>query len=229
MDDPLELIGDVPVVVEPVHPPMLVLGAGMPIIGLTPALLSSVESSGMLPDSALDPTADGGSAVPLAAEPDAAVVQPGAVAPADAIPLTPPPSKVELMPDADTLGALDMPAEPALQVGAGLNPAGLISVAPRPMPALDPVMPIEPVEPPDPLNPMAPLAPGMPSGDTAPIAGAAGVVDMVCAAAPAQLNKSTTAAADNRRMEISYPLSHGATTLMRSFCYINKHRNRARH
>jgi hypothetical protein len=109
---------------------------------------------------------------------------------------------------------------------AGLTPPGLISVAPRPMPALDPLIPVEP---PTPLNPVAPLAPGIPSGVAAPIAGAVGVVDMVCAAAAPQLNKSTTAAADNRRIEISFPLSHGTTTPAQSFCYIDKHRKRARH
>jgi hypothetical protein len=83
------------------------------------------------------------------------------------------------------------------------------------MPALDPLIPVEP---PVPYDPVAPLAPGIPSGETAPIAGAAGAVDIVCAAAAPQLNKRTTAAADNRRIEISYPLSHGTTMLMRSFC-----------
>lgn len=66
------------------------------------------------------------------------------------------------------------------------------------MPALDPLIPVEP---PIPYDPVAPLAPGIPSGVAAPSAGAAGVVDMVCAAATPQLNKSATAAADNRRIE----------------------------
>ena len=83
---------------------------------------------------------------------------------------------------------------------AGLTPPGSISVAPRPIPAPDPAVPVELA---DPLNPIVPLAPGIPSGDTEPIAGAVGVVDMVCAAAAPQLNKSATAAAGSRRMETS--------------------------
>jgi hypothetical protein len=183
----------------------LALGAGTPTSGLTPALLSSVDPSGMLPPATAPiPPKDGEISVPVAAEPDA-VAQPPDNVPADPIPLTPPPSNVELAPDDIPPGRPPMAEldEPKLQVGdtAGLRPPGLISVAPRPMPAL--VV----VEPPDPLNPIAPLAPGIPSGDTTPNAGAAGVVDMVCAAATPQLNKSATAAADNRRIEISCPLS----------------------
>jgi hypothetical protein len=207
----VELIDGVPGMVEPVVPPMLVLGVGMPIIGLTPELLSSVDPSGMVPESALGPTEDGGKGVPVVAEPTAVDAQP-VVMPAAPTPLSPPPSKLEPEP-------LAMPKdeEPELQPGdtAGLTPPGLISVAPRPMPALDPLVPVEP---PIPNEPVAPLAPGIPSGETAPKAGAAGLVDMVCAAAAPQLNKSITAAADNRRIEISCPLSHGTTMLMRSFC-----------
>ena len=69
-------------------PPMLVLGAGTPINGLTPALLSSVDPSGMVPESALGPTEDGGIAVPVAAEPTAVDAQPD-VTPADPTPLSP--------------------------------------------------------------------------------------------------------------------------------------------
>jgi hypothetical protein len=208
----VELIGGVPGRVEPTVPPMLVLGGGTPINGLTPALLSSVDPSGIFPESALGPTEDGGIAVPMVAEPDDAVVQPGTVVPADAIPLMPPPSKLEPVVDVDMPGPLEMPnpGEPTLQAGAGLSPPGLISVAPRPMPALDPLIPVEP---PIPYDPVAPLAPGIPSGVATPIAGAVGVVDMVCAAATPQLNKSATAAADNRRIEISCPVSSCATTL----------------
>jgi hypothetical protein len=202
----VELIGGVPGKVEPVVPPMPVLGIGMPISGLTPALLSSVDPSGIVPEGALGPAENGGRAVPVA-EPTAVDTQP-VVMPADPTPLSPPPSKLELEP-------LAMPEEeePGLHVGdtIGLRPPGSISVAPRPMPA-----PLEPVVPVGLVVPSKPLAPGIPSGDTAPIAGAVGVVDMVCAAATPQLNKSATAAADNRRIEISCPLSHGTTTLMRS-------------
>jgi hypothetical protein len=201
----VELIGGVPGRVEPMVPPMLVLGGGTPINGLTPALLSSVDPSGMVPEGPLGPTEDGGRGVPVA-EPTAVDTQP-VVMPADPTPLSPPPSKLELEP-------LAMPKdeEPELQPGetAGLIPPGLISVAPRPMPALDPLIPVEP---PIPYDPVAPLAPGIPSGVATPIAGAVGVVDMVCAAATPQLNKSATAAADNRRIEISCPLSNCATTL----------------
>jgi hypothetical protein len=93
----VELIDGVPGMVEPVVPPMLVLGVGMPIIGLTPELLSSVDPSGMVPECALGPTEDGGIAVPVAAEPTAVDAQPD-VTPADPTPLSPPPSKLELEP-----------------------------------------------------------------------------------------------------------------------------------
>jgi hypothetical protein len=109
---------------------------------------------------------------------------------------------------------------------AGLTPPELISVAPRPMPALDPLIPVEP---PTPLNPVAPLAPGIPSGVAAPIAGAVGVVDMVCAAAAPQLNKSTTAAADNRLIEIllSAVLRPNARSCDRSVTLISIENGRA--
>jgi hypothetical protein len=215
----VELIGGVPGKVEPVVPPMPVLGIGTPTSGLTPGLLSSVDPSGIVPERAPGPAEDGGRAVPVA-EPTAVDTQP-VVMPADPTPLSPPPSKLELEP-------LAMPEdeEPEGQLGetAGLVPPGSISVAPSPMP-LGPA----PAGLLEPLNPIVPLAPGIPSGDTAPIAGGVGVVDMVCAAAAPQLNKSATAAADNRLIEISCPLSHGTRTLMRSFCYIDKHRKRVRH
>jgi hypothetical protein len=203
--NPPVLIDGVPGMLEPMAPPMLVPGAGTPINGLTPALLSSVAPSGMLP--AVEPRDDGDSAVPTAAEPTDPVAQLPDVMPADPVALSPPPSKVEPAPAADMPAeplAMPREEEPELQVGdmAGLRPPGSISVAPSPMPALDPAMPVTPL---DPLNPIAPLAPGMPSGDTAPIAGAAGVVDMTCAEAAPLLNSSTTTAADNRRIETSHP------------------------
>lgn len=217
--------------VEPVHPPMLVLGGATPIIGLTPALSSSVAPSGMVPPGAAPaPANDGDGSVPLAAEPADTVAQPPDVRPADPIPLIPPPSKVELVPDADIPPeALAMPEdeEPELQVGdtIGLRPPGLISVAPKPMPALDPAIPVEPL---DPLIPIVPLAPGMPSGDTDPIAGAVGVVDMVCAATAPQLNKSPTAAADSRRIETPCPLlRRGRPDNDRSATWISIERSRA--
>jgi hypothetical protein len=89
----------VPGMLEPMVPPMLVLGAGTPISGLTPALLSSVDPSGMLLAPA--PADDGDSSVLLAAEPAGAVAQLLDVMPADPIPLSPPPSKAEPLVDAD--------------------------------------------------------------------------------------------------------------------------------
>jgi len=174
------------------------LGAGTPIIGLTPALLSSVAPSGMLP--AMEPGDDGDIAVPTVAGPTDPVAQLPDVMPADPVALIPPPSKAAPAPDAD-MPVLAVPEEeePTLQVGdtAGLSPPGSIPVAPSPMPALDPPMPVEPV---DGVDPIAPIVPGMPSGD----AGGMGVVDMTCAAAAPQLNSSTTAAADNCRIETSH-------------------------
>jgi hypothetical protein len=115
-----------------------------------------------------------------------------------------------------------------LQVGdtAGLSPAGLISVAPRPMPALDPVTLGEP---PVPYELVETLAPGIPSGDTARIAGAVGVVDMVCAAGAPQLNKSTSAAADNRLIEtlLSAVLRTNARSCDRSVTLISIENGRA--
>jgi hypothetical protein len=229
VDDPPVLLDDVPGRPKPVAPPMVVpgagrpmLGAGTPIIGLTPALLSSVAPSGMLP--AVEPGDDGDSAVPTAVEPTDPVAQLPDVMPADPVALIPPPSKAAPAPDADIpVEPLAMPEEeePRLQVGdtAGLSPPGSISVAPRPMPALDPVMPVEPV---GPLIPVAPVAPGIPSGDTARSAGAAGAVEMVCAAAAPQLNSSTIIAVDNRRIETSHPPLR-SRHLARSFSYMDKH------
>ena len=91
------LIDGVPGRVEPVDPTMPALGAGMPINGLTPALLSSVDPSGMVAESALGPTEDGGRGVPVVAEPTAVDAQP-VVMPAAPTPLSPPPSKLELEP-----------------------------------------------------------------------------------------------------------------------------------
>jgi hypothetical protein len=206
VNDPPVLIDDVPGRPKPVAPPMLMpgagtpmLGAGTPIIGLTPALPSSVAPSGMLP--APEPGDDGDSAVPTAVEPTDPVAQLPDVMPADPVALIPPPSKAAPAPDVD-MPVLAMPEEeePTLQVGdtAGLSPPGSIPVAPSPMPALDPAMPVEPV---DGVDPIAPIVPGIPSGD----AGGMGVVDMTCAAAAPQLNSSTTTAADNRRIETSHP------------------------
>jgi len=80
--------------VEPVQPPMLVAGGATPTSGLTPALLSSVDPSGMVPDKAPGPTEDGDGAVPLVPEPMDVEAQPEAV-PDDPSPLSPPPSKLE--------------------------------------------------------------------------------------------------------------------------------------
>jgi hypothetical protein len=93
----VELIDGVPGRVEPMDPPMLLVGGATPISGLTPALLSSVDPSGMLPESTLGPAEDGGMAVPAVADPIAVEAQPD-VMPADPTPLSPPPSKLKLEP-----------------------------------------------------------------------------------------------------------------------------------
>jgi hypothetical protein len=80
-------------------------------------------------------------------------------------------------------------SEPAPLDTAGLRPPGSISVAPSPVPAPGPVVP---------AAALGPIAPGIPKGDADGIAAPEG---MLCAAAVAQLNKSTAAIADNRRME----------------------------
>jgi hypothetical protein len=197
--NPPVLIGGVPGKLEPMALPMLLPGAGTPISGLTPALPSSVAPSGIVP--AAGPAADGDRVVPAAAAPVAAVAQLPDVMPTDPVALSPPPSKVEPAPDADMLAEpLAMPREEELelQVGdmAGLRPPESISVAPSPMPALDPVMPVEPI---DGIDPIAPTVPGMPSGD----AGGVGVVSMVCAAAAPQLNRTAIVVINNRRIETS--------------------------
>jgi hypothetical protein len=173
----VELIDEVPAMVEPVHPPMLPVGGATPISGLTPALPSSVAPSGMLPPARGVPGVDSDEAVPPEDEAEAAAQLVAAA------PLIPPPSKVE---------SAELGPAPA-QAGdiAGLSPAELISVAPRPIPALGPATAAES------------LTPGIPSGEAGPIAGAPGVADIVCAATAPQLNKSATAAADNRRIETS--------------------------
>jgi hypothetical protein len=187
--------------VELVHPPMLLDGGATPTSGAMPTLPSSVAPSGMVPDSAPTLAEGDDSPVPLAAAPGDVVAQP-----TDPIPLIPPPSKLKLVPDDVAPDVPAMPGDdvPELQAGdiAGPRPPGLISVAPSPIPAVDPIKPVEPF---DPFKPIVPLAPGTPSGDTDRIAGAVGVVDMVCAAAAPQLNRRATATADNRRIETSRP------------------------
>ncbi|MEI9401810.1 hypothetical protein [Mesorhizobium argentiipisi] len=117
---------------------LVLLGAWIVIIGLTPALLNSVELSGIVPpfsaELVLEPGVDRGDAVPPEdklgedVQSDAEAIEAGVV--------SPPPSKVEQV----------VPI-------AVLTPPGSISVAPRGMPVLDA---------PEPLDP------GMPSGEVAP-------------------------------------------------------------
>jgi hypothetical protein len=156
-------------VVEP--PRLAVQGLGRigeVTIGLTPPLLSSVASRGIVPIGATP------GAEPVVDPPRAAVgfVVPDAVPPpqdeADDVPVVsvamPAPSKVEpdpLMPLVEM--PIPVPAQGSvLAVGAsgiGLNPPGNSSVAPSGTPTA----------------PADDVAPGMPSGEVAPIAGDVGV------------------------------------------------------
>jgi hypothetical protein len=191
---------EVPVTVDPAHGVVMLLGAGMPIMGLTPALPISVEPRGIVPplsiDAALMPGLDNGDAIPVdGVRPDAVGAQlPDVDVP---IPVVPPPSKVELAPvaaDPACPGASipeeDMPVVKQLEplteepTGAGLKPPGSISVAPSGIP----VGKLEEVE------------PGMPSGDVTP---RPGVPIVLWASAGALLNKSTAASTNNRRIDTS--------------------------
>jgi hypothetical protein len=94
---------EVPVTVEPAHGVVMLLGAGMPIIGLTPALPISVTPRGIAPPLSVDapfvPGMDSGEAMPLLEDvPDDIDAQVPDIDVVDAIPVEPPPSKVELVP-----------------------------------------------------------------------------------------------------------------------------------
>jgi hypothetical protein len=183
---PLMLDVDAIGVIEP--PRLMVQGLGKPgdvTMGLTPPLLSSVESRG------IEPTGATPGAEPAVAplKVDAALVVPDAVPPApqpddvDApivLVSMPAPSKVEAepvmpeipvpddipVPDTPDMALPDIPAarhgfvlaiEPN---GDGLRPPGESSVAPSGIPT----------------GPTAEVAPGIPSGVVAPIAGTSGAI-----------------------------------------------------
>jgi hypothetical protein len=184
-----------PVVVSPPHGDGDVMpGGGTVIIGLTPPLSSSVESSGIAPPLSLalafDPSVDSDEAVPLiagagerthadVAEPAAATPPPSKVVVAPVVPVVPfvsddiPPD----MPSGETFG---LHVEPC----TGLKPPGLISVAPSGMP-----VPLDPIE------------PGMPSGD---VARSPGVLIVVCACAAPQLIRIAVAITSHRRIDTSW-------------------------
>ena len=153
--------------VEPAHHGIAPLDIGAAISGLTPALSSSVEPSGIVPPFNVKfefvVVGENGEAVPLdvALPVDAfvdaqveVVVEP-----------KPPPSKtepatgIEAIPDPlDPVMPEDIPAAPlALQfeTGAGLKPPGSISVAPSGIPVAL-------------FDPLDALEPNTPSGDVVP-------------------------------------------------------------
>jgi hypothetical protein len=195
-----------PVVIELGHGLLKLLGGEMPIIGLTPVLLTSVEPSGMAPPSSLKlvpvPVVDNGEAVPVAdtvedAQPDIEVADP----------VVPPPSNVELVPVVDVeLMPVVVGMAPLLPDvtdtgdpvdGHGLKPPGSISVAPMGMPVpLDAVEPSgRPV-----LDAVEPPEPGTPSGDVAPIPG---VTIVLCASAMSQLSAIVSTRSKRCRIETS--------------------------
>ena len=164
----------------PVHALVLAVapGSGTVIIGLTPPLSISVESSGIAPpiaeeEPAVLPGAESDEAMPLAG--GSCEVEQAS----DPALVVPPPSNVELVPD------IDAPEPLMLQFGltAGLRPPGSISVAPSGIPV--------------PFDAVAVLEPSVPSGDVGPIA--AGVVVLCASAAPA-LNTITAVIHINRRI-----------------------------
>ena len=157
-----------------VEPPRLMTqgldGAGEVTIGLTPALLSSVEPSGIAPTEAtpgaapaFDPLRVDGDAVvpdavpPAPQDPDDAVIPERIV-----FVLMPAPSNVELEP---LVAVPDMPVPAHGSIlavgssGAGLRPPGESSLEPSGIPT----------------GPTPAVVPSMPRGDVAPIAGVVGV------------------------------------------------------
>jgi hypothetical protein len=182
------------VIVEPTHGVVVVLGAGIPINGLTPPLSISVAPRGIVPPLRLVmvpvPGVESGDAVPL----DEAVPDDGRVQPLEVVDPAPPPSNVEvvpLIPDAAPPATPDEdgenPAQPKLlelleplgPIGIGPRPPGSIEVAPSGIP----VWRGEDVE------------PRVPSGEVAPIPG---VVVTLCAKPTSQLKRIAVAAMNNR-------------------------------
>jgi hypothetical protein len=189
----------------PAHGVVVMVGPGTLIMGLTPALPISVEPSGIVPPSRGDPTvvpgADSGEPMPVdGVVADDVVAQPADVAAVpvetlEPIPVTPPPSNVELVPLVPAPAAVAVPNEAVLIVlqfepmaaepsGTGLNPPGSISVAPSGIPAGLP----------------GDVEPRVPSGDVAPIPG---VPIVLWASAAAPLNRVATATNNNRRIDTS--------------------------
>jgi hypothetical protein len=172
---------------------VVLLGAGVTIIGLSPPPSISVAPSGMLPMPVADAPDDPGVMSPDAA-PVVALVVPQPVDPV--LPLTPltllmllmppaplmpvprpPPSKVP-MPEDDKVLTVEQ-AEPASGPGAGLKPPTLSWVAPSGMPACD--------------DGVLDVRPETPSGDVAPSAepvlGIPGAI-VICADATPQPSTS---------------------------------------
>jgi hypothetical protein len=187
------------VMVEPTHGVAVMLGAGMPISGLTPPLSISVAPSGMAPlprfDVALAPWIDSGEAVPAdETTPDDGKEQPFEVD-AEA---APPPSNVEVIPVVpDVIPVVPKAAPPVIPVedevlatqvvlldigpiGVGPMPPGSISVAPNGIPVGEPE-----------------VEPGIPSGDVSPMPG---VLVTLCVRPASQLKRTTAAAMINRRI-----------------------------
>jgi hypothetical protein len=188
-------------VVAPAHDGTKLLVIGTVINGLTPALLISVEPSGIAPPFnvkfELVPIVESGDAVPV----DVAVLidAPGDEQTEVIVEPNPPPSKVEPMPGVD---AIPDPLNPVMpedipelavnplvlqfESGAGLKPPGSISVAPRGIPV-------------GLFDPLDALEPGTPSGDVAPIPG---MVIVLCAWAAPQPNRIAATMKGKSLMEL---------------------------
>ena len=204
--DPIELkLPDAnPLVMdEPTHGVAVMLGAGTPISELTPPLSSSVAPSGIAPlprlDVALAPGVDSGEAVPAdETTPDDGKEQPLEVV-ADAIP---PPSNEDVVPVVPIAAPPAIPEEdPAIPVEEEVVPmqlevldSGPIGVGPMPPGLISVALSGIPVGEPDAVEP------GIPSGDVSPMPG---VVVMLCVRPASQLQRSTPAAINNRRIKTS--------------------------
>jgi hypothetical protein len=192
--------------VVPTHGVAVMLGAGTPINELTPPLSSSVAPSGIAPpprfDVALAPGLDSGEAVPVdETTPDDGAEQLLEVV-ADAMP---PPSNDDVVPVVPIVAPPAIPVDEEVvptqlelldtgPMGVGPMPPGSISVAPSGIPVGEP----DEVE------------PGIPSGDVSPMPG---VVVTLCVRPASELQSSTTAAMNNRRIK---NLLSGAGPLMQS-------------
>jgi hypothetical protein len=186
--------------VEPAHHGIAPLDIGAVISGLTPALSSSVEPSGIVPPFNVKfefaVVGESGEAVPL----DVALLADALV---DAqveviVEPNPPPSKtepatgIEAIPDPlDPVMPEDIPeyaADPLMvqfETGAGLKPPGSISVAPSGIPVAL-------------FDPLDALEPSTPSGEVAPNPG---TVITLCACAAPQPSRTTAAMRDKILMK----------------------------